>query len=235
MRSLLRVATVPFLLLSACAFAQTQGNSAAGEQRRDVGAFERVHIASGLRATVTPGDTSVRLSGDEDTLNLIETVVDDGELRVRVKRGHGWRVRDVHVTISTPKLEGVEASGGATVDARATGPGRFEAEASGGSTVTVDGLDADKVEVEASGGARVTLRGRADMVEAEVSGGAVMHANALELATLDVDASGGARVEAGPSQRLSGEASGGSVVRLSRSPAHRNVKTSSGAQVRLDD
>jgi hypothetical protein len=183
---------------------------------------------------VTQGDTSVKLSGDENLLALIETEVEDGELVVRVKRGHRVRGEDIRVTVSTPKLKEVGASGGSTVDAQAGAQAKFSAEASGGSILTVSRVDASEVEVEASGGSRVTLKGRADAVDAEVSGGSVVRADDVEMASLDVEASGGARIEAGPSKRLHGDLSGGSVVRLSSSPAQRDVETSGGSGVELD-
>lgn len=235
MRSMLRATlVVPCVLLSACAFAQTKGNGVAREQQRDVGSFEAVHIASGLHATVTRGDTSVKLSGDENLLALIETEVEDGVLEVRIKRGQRVHSGDIRVAVATPKLKEVGASGGSTVDAQAGAQSKFSAEASGGSILTVKGVDSDKVEVEASGGSRVTLKGRADTVEAEASGGSVVRADDVEMASLDVEASGGARIEAGPSKRLHGDLSGGSVVRLSSSPAQRDVETSGGSGVELD-
>ena len=162
MRSILNAAlVVPCVLLSACAFAQTKGNGVSQEQKREVAPFERVHIHSGLKATVTPGDTAVSISADENLLALIETEVDDGELEVRIKPGKSVRSGDVRITISTPKLTEVEATGGSIVDAQATAQGTFSAEASGGSIVTVKKVDSGKLEVEASGGSRVTLEGRA--------------------------------------------------------------------------
>lgn len=224
---------LPFVLLSACAFAQTRGNGVHKEEARQVGDFQRVHVGSGLKATVTPGPTSVKVSGDEDLLALVETRVEDGELEVGLKRGT-WNFRgDVHITISSPKVVAVEASGGGSVDAQATAQSRFQAEASGGGTVKVRGVDSGKVEAEASGGGTVTLRGHADVLKAEASGGGEVHADELEVATLEVEASGGGTVEAGPTKRVSGELSGGSVVHLSRAPAERDVETSGGAEVRV--
>lgn len=234
MRSTLHAAlAAPLLLLSACAFAQAPGGGASQEQQREVASFERLHVASGLKVTVTPGATSVRLSGDEKLLALVETEVEDGELEVRLKRGHSGRTGEVRISLSTPRLTAVEASGGSTVESQVPARGAFAAEASGGSAITVRALDAERVAVEASGGSRVTLQGRAGDVAAEVSGGSALRAGELELSSLTVDASGGARVEAGPSRQLTGDLSGGSVVRLSREPAQRTVETSGGSEVTL--
>ncbi len=232
MLTTLRTAVVlPFVLLSACAFAQTKASGTSQEQQREVGAFERIHIASGMKATVKPGPASVRLSGDEAALALIETEVEDGTLKARLKRGHSLRGHDVRLTITTPKVTGVSASGGSVLEAEASGAERFEAGASGGSIITVRNVDARHLEVDASGGSQVTLAGRADAVDVDASGGSQVHARDMDMATLAVDASGGTIVEAGPSKRLEADLSGGCEVRLTRNPAERDVDTSGGSQV----
>ncbi|XXF78213.1 DUF2807 domain-containing protein [Myxococcaceae bacterium GXIMD 01537] len=222
---------LPVLLLSTSALAEEAGSKK--EERREVGSFERVAIGSGLSATVRTGETSVSLSGDEKLLQRIETRVKDGELLVRVRDHRSFRSNGIKVTITTPRLEAVEASGGSTVEARPGAQKKFSAEASGGSTLTVGTVDATKVEVEASGGSGVTLKGRAEKVNIEASGGSEVHADDLEMATLEIEASGGSTVEAGPSESVEGDLSGGSEVHLSRSPSKREVETSGGSRVVL--
>jgi hypothetical protein len=233
MSTLRTTLVLPLVLLSACAFAQTKGNGVSQEQQREVGAFEQVHIASGLKATVKPGPASVRVSGDENVLPLIETEVEGGRLVARVKRGQNLRGGNVQLTITTPKVTAVSASGGGHLEAEASASERFSAKASGGSQVRVRGVDARQLQVESSGGSQVTLAGRADTVDVDASGGALVHARELEMATLTVDASGGTIVEAGPSKRLEADLSGGCEVRLTRNPAEREVDVSGGSEVVL--
>jgi hypothetical protein len=49
--------------------------------------------------------------------------------------------------------------------------------------------------------------------------------------TLEAEASGGARVEADATERVSGEASGGSVIRLLSRPGQSDVEASGGSKV----
>lgn len=227
MQTLRNALIVPTLLLSLCAFAE-----GTREETREVSDFDGVEVSHGLQAKVTVGARSVRVSGDEKNLSRLRTEVVDGKLVVRMEK-NSWHdsTRGVHVTISTPKLTSVEASGGAEVEAEATPAESFSVEASGGADVTVRNVDAKRLKVEASGGGEVTLKGRADKAEMDASGGAGVHAKELALRSLDVDASGGADIEASPSERITGEASSGSSVHVNGSPSQREVSTSSGADV----
>jgi hypothetical protein len=223
MKTLRAATTLPILLLSFSALAE--------EQTRDVEDFQGVSVGSGLKARVTVGPKSLRLSGDAQALERVETRVEDGTLEVSLKRGFWKSSSHVTVLLSSPEVTRVEATGGATVEAQVGATPRFAIEASGGGTVSVSGLDTQRLGVEASGGAEVTLQGRADALHAEASGGGDIHGQQLRLKTLEADASGGSEVRASPSERVEAEASGGSTVHIDSQPAQRHVSTSGGSRV----
>jgi hypothetical protein len=228
MRTLRTALAVPTLLLSLSAFAE----GATREETRQVDDFNGVEVSHGLKAEVTVGPKSVRLSGDEKKLSQVRTEVVNGTLVVRMEK-ESWHgsSQGIRVIISTPKLTHVDASGGSQVDAQATAADAFSAEASGGGSISVKNLDSHKLSVEVSGGSEVTLQGRADELKLEASGGAQVHGKQLTLKSLDVDASGGTQIEANPSERIEAELSGGSSVDVESNPTQRDVSSSGGSQV----
>ena len=128
----LRIAVIiPALLVSTCAFAQSAGSGGAREESREVQDFDGVQVSHGLKATVKVGPKSVRVSGEEEQVGRVRTQVKDGKLVVRVeKRWWFSRVSGVQVTISSPRLTSVSASGGADVEAEVAATDAFTAEAS---------------------------------------------------------------------------------------------------------
>src|SRR3954454_9891679 len=107
------------VLASAGCFAGVQKTADRKEYRgnaqtREVPAFHAVSVESGIHATISIGpQRPLELQGDEKTLALIETTVDDGELRIGFKRHKWhWTTSDVRVVIQTPELQRIEASGG---------------------------------------------------------------------------------------------------------------------------
>jgi hypothetical protein len=223
MKTLRAAAALPVLLLSFSALAE--------EQTRQTGDFQGLSVGGGLRARVTVGPTSVRLSGDAKALEQVQTEVEDGLLVVRPPRGSWKNSPRITVTVSSPRMTRVEATGGAAVEAEATATPTFAIESSGGSTVSVSGLDSPRVEVDASGGSNVTLKGRAELLVLEATGGCQVYGEALTLKALEAEASGGSGVRANPTERVTAEASGGSTVQVDSQPAQRHVTLSGGAKV----
>ncbi|AKQ70084.1 hypothetical protein A176_006996 [Myxococcus hansupus] len=233
-----------FLLFAACAHAQEPKDSASasaqqrGGQSIEVADFDEVSVSHGIKAEVKVGPKSVRLEGPAELVSRIQLEVDDGELHTRVDKSafNKFRGGSVRLYISSPRIEGIHASGGSRVDAEASRTDKFEVEASGGSIVKVRGVDARQVEAEASGGSDVTLSGQATDLDVEVSGGSTLRALDVKgVKTLDAEASGGSRVEADATERISGEASGGSTLQLVSRPSRNEVTSSGGSRILYKD
>ncbi|MFP2960657.1 head GIN domain-containing protein [Myxococcus sp. 1LA] len=233
-----------FLLFGACAHAQdSQAHAPTSAQQRgdvrEVPDFNEVAVSHGIRAEVKVGPKSVRLEGPAELVSRIKLEVeDDGTLHTRVdkKTFSGFRGGNVRLYVSSPRVEGISASGGSHVEAEATRADDFDVEASGGAIVTVRGVDARKVEAEASGGSQVTLAGRATEFDVEASGGSAVRALDVKgVKTLDAEASGGSRVEVDASERATGEASGGSILQLVSRPGQSDVRTSGGSRLIYKD
>jgi putative autotransporter adhesin-like protein len=209
----------------------------ASSQDRDVPAFEEVHIASGIHATIAIGPRKpLHLEGDEAVLAQVETVVEDGALRVGFKRDswfHGG-TRAVKVTIQTPQLRGLGASGGSIVKAELTRSDHHDVQASGGSEVRVRGVDARDLSVQASGGSVLELIGRADTLDLQLSGGSHLYGHDLEVKDVAVQGSGGSQCELRATGKIRGGLSGGSELHV-RGGAHARVATSGGSMVDVDN
>ncbi|NOK23125.1 head GIN domain-containing protein [Corallococcus carmarthensis] len=229
-------------LLAACCLAATACTAHAEDaakpsqdsgEARQVKDFHGVSVSHGMHAEVKVGPKSVRLEGSAENLSRIQLEVEDGILTTRVER-KGWSGLNgrVKLIVSSPRIDHVEASGGSHMNADVTASDEFDAEASGGAVLTVRGVDAKKVDVESSGGSEITMTGRARELDAEVSGGSQLHAQQLQgVSTLEVEASGGAIVEANASDSVTGDASGGSIVRLSKRPQNAQLDVSGGSRL----
>lgn len=225
---------VPLLMFAGASFAED--SHAQKTETREVDDFESLAVGHGIKAKVKVGPKSVRVEGPAELLSRLRLVVKDGQLTTEVERqgvfGHNFSGGKVRLYVSTPTLEGVDASGGSHVEAEVAASDDFSAEATGGAALTVRGVDTGKVEVEASGGAVVNLEGRARELDIEASGGAVIKAMELKgVKSLEVEASGGVRVEADPSERLSVDASGGTTVQCVSRPPRTEVKGRGGTRV----
>jgi hypothetical protein len=208
----------------------------AASQDRSVPAFNAVHISSGMRAKIEIGPRRpIHLEASEELLSQLETVVEDGQLRIQFKRDMvRWHEGDeVRITIQTPELRALGASGGAIVDATFTRSDRSRIEASGGSELHVRGVDAAGLKIHASGGSVVDVEGNADSLDAQLSGGSHLVGKELAVRELEVEGSGGSVGEIRASDVVRGALSGGSRIHVRGRPRTK-VVSSGGSGVDVD-
>jgi putative autotransporter adhesin-like protein len=214
-------------------FQLIRGSGTVKEESRTVPDFTGVAVGNGIRATISVGPKApIKISADDNLLTHIKTEVQNGRLIVRVQQGLSINTNNpISVTIATPQLENVDASGGSRVTAAASTTKRFEVDASGGSHVTVSGLDAELVKVDASGGSNLTLAGKGKSLTLDISGGTRVTATDFTAETAQINGSGGCQAELNASQAVKGDLSGGTRLRVLGSPATKSVSTSGGSGV----
>ena len=203
------------LLLVACTngISITDGVVGAGSaetETRTIEDFDRVEIGGGVELEVTVGAaTSFEITAQPNLLPILSSEVDGGTLRVRGTDSY-TATETVVVRVSTPELHGLDLSGG--------------------SRGSVTGVDADRLEIELSGGSQLSLGGTAADLSLSVSGGSRASLTDLEVATASVELSGAGRAELTATDRVTGEASGGSALEV-RGPAAVEVDASGGSSV----
>ena len=211
--------------------------ASAAAQDRQVADFESVSVCCGMRATMRIGPRrSVHVEGDEESLAALETEVDKGELKFRFRSGTrlSGDHQGVRITLQTPTLRAIAASGGSEVQAELTRSAQSAVAASGGSVMKLRAVDAGELSVEASGGSVLTVSGRADRLDLQLSGGSEMHGRDLAIKDVHVQGSGGSRAELRASGQLRGALSGGSELRVTGG-AQARVSTSGGSSVEAGD
>lgn len=222
-------------ILGACVSA-TPGSGTIVDRDVEVGAFDGVSVADGLRMTASEGAQAVVLHLDDNLVDLVTARVEGRTLVVEVT--DPFRSvdpsDDAYVEVSAEVLLRFGASGGARLDGVGSGA-VVEVDASGGAMADVEIAATELVRADASGGARVELSGTAPALRVEASGGAIVQ-SALPTAKASVSASGGATVRVAASDEVDVSASGGSTVTVVGDPpdAARDISTSGGATVTFE-
>jgi hypothetical protein len=208
----------------------------AAAENRDIAPFNSIHVASGIRATVSIGSHGpVHVEADSEVLPLVDTRVEDGTLHVGFKPHSGLRnTGEVTVSVQTPELRAVAGSAGALVKATMTKADEAGLSASGGSELHVRGIDARTLVAKASGGGVLQVAGRADTVELQLSGGSHFDGPQFEARDVHVEGSGGAVADLRATANVRGTLSGGSEMHV-RGGARASVATSGGSGVSVDD
>jgi hypothetical protein len=157
------------LLLGACALAclgaasqagawdwgrseAVQGNGNIKRQARDVGHFSGVAMSLAGKVDVRRGEReSVTVEADDNLLPLIETVVEDGTLKIRNKRGANLSTRNLKVTVQARDLDRLALGGSGTIDADRVNGARVQFDIGGSGSINVGKVEGERITANIGG------------------------------------------------------------------------------------
>lgn len=214
--------------------------TASAESRTiDVEPFTKVEISSGIDATITIGDSQsvVAESASSAQLDELKVEVSGGRFHAYVD----WSIfdlfdlgadRNIHLAITVPAVEALEANSGSDVSAEGIAADRLELGASSGANLTIRAVTAATVDAEASSGADLQVAGTCDSARIESSSGADLDAGRLVCQSVTASASSGASASVNATASVDAEASSGASIDVHGSPANVASEESSGGDVR---
>jgi hypothetical protein len=151
------------LLLGACALAcvgsaahasiwdwghseAVQGSGNVKRQAREVGHFSGVAMALAGNVEVRRGDREgVTIEADDNLLPLIETVIEDGTLHIRNKRGTSIRTRNLKVTVQARDLDRLALGGSGSIDADRVNGSHVQFDIGGSGSITVGKVEGERI------------------------------------------------------------------------------------------
>jgi hypothetical protein len=199
-----------------------EGNGVRGEETRSVSAFGGLAISDGIQAIVTVGaaDQSVRIEGDQNVLQYLETTVEGRPLHgpvLVVDTDPSYRSNHpLKVTVAVPALAYVAAIEASPVAVTGAASDAFTVEASDGSNVSLAGAGGTRLVVMLGGGQH---------------GGARLDARAYPVQQADVTVSEGAVASVRASAAVQGSAAGAGTRVENSGDGVCAVTASGGAEV----
>lgn len=209
-----------------------------GEQTRPVSNFSGVAAAGSFRVIIKIGTTeSLRLEGDDEALNKIETIVEDGILKIRIeKKAENQRLNfnRVQVYVTAKALNTLSLSGSGNM--RVTDPVKAEAlsiTVSGSGSLETAAISADQLSAAVSGSGSLTTAGNAQAVKVGVSGSGSFDGKKLTTNVAHVHVSGSGNVSINANETLNGTLSGSGKIHYSGAASVHEVKSGSGRIVKM--
>ncbi|GEM_PF-1813390 len=227
---LLCLATVAVYLFGCGGFGVV-GNGQKTTQARELQAFKRIDVSGGLSVKFTKGARGATVTGDDNLVSHVDTVVQGDVLVVRMRHPVA-DVGSLEVAVSNGLMEGLSLSGGSRFVGVATPVTFFDLDASGSSHVELEGVTSDDVSVDASGASEVLLiGGSTKKLSVSASGASKVTSHGFDAAKVNVEISGASSACVTATESISGSASGASTVTVSGSPATLNVSSSGGSRL----
>lgn len=203
-------------ILLGAAMVAASGAAKADTANLALSGFSKIKVSAGVTTQIVAGAPyAVRAEGGAEALARLDARVDGDTLVLGRKHrdGWSWKRRDdrVVVYVSTPKLDSLDASSGASA--------------------TATGVESTGFAAQASSGAAVTIAGSCGAFSADASSGASLSARAFKCKTLNADASSGASITAFASESVAADASSGGSISVSGGPKSVTQESSSGGSV----
>ena len=223
------------ILLTALA-ASTALVAADKRETRPVTPFTAVSLSAPVKLELVQSDTeSLALEGDESALAEIETLVEDGTLKIRTKpkTSFSWSHAKVHAKVSARNIEALRISGSGDIAAGQLRAAALKLSISGSGDIRIATLSASSLEVAVSGSGDVTLAGKAEGITGSIAGSGDLRAAKLEVRDAKVSIAGSGDVTVWATQSLAVRVAGSGDVKYYGDPSVQKTILGSGSVRRM--
>ena len=227
-----------FISLSILSCRKVDGNGPVVSETRNETGFNGVATSIAADVVYTQAPTyKVELTAQRNILDLIESAVVNGELRLRLKRNLNLRSFDrVIIHISSPDIYSLSMSGSGKIEVPASIiTSRMRLAVSGSGDIDIDSLKSgDNIETVTSGSGHMRVRkGSSVRADVLVSGSGTVNMDGVVTNNVDANISGSGNVRVNALQTLNARISGSGDVYYRGTPSINSQVSGSGKIIRL--
>lgn len=189
-----------------------QGNGKIVKQNREVGHFNALSIGVGGDVDIRLGNTEgVTVETDDNIQSAIETVVENGTLRIRPLRNNlKLDTRTMKIVVQARTLDKLSIGGSGNVSADKLRGEHLTIDVGGSGTINIGQLDAESAAIALGGSGSLKAAGNTERLQVSIGGSGRVQAGQLQArdAVVSIGGSGQATVWARKSLVLSVAGSG---------------------------
>jgi hypothetical protein len=171
---------------------QVQGNGKIKRQAREIGHFTGVALSLPGEVEVRTGNSEgITIETDDNLLPLIETVVDDGTLKIRNKNHVNIKTRNLKIVVQTRGVDRLAMGGSGNIDAdRVQGP-RVQFDVGGSGTIKVGKAEGESISISLGGSGDLKVgEGSARSLSATIGGSGTIDMTRVRLDKASVTLAG---------------------------------------------
>jgi hypothetical protein len=191
---------------------RVQGSGKIVKQNRELGHFRALSVAVNGDVEIRLGNSEgVTVETDDNILALLETVVEDGVLRIRpAKNNLRLDTRHMKVVVQARTLEKLSIAGSGNVSADRLRGENLKIDVGGSGSFSVDQLESESVAIALGGSGSLKAAGNTERLQVSIGGSGRVQVGQLQSrdATVSIGGSGQATVWAKKTLNLSVAGSG---------------------------
>lgn len=174
--------------VSCCGCTGIPGSGVSDTETRQVDSFDEIELSGIGTLNISTGDTqSVSVTADDNLLELLETSVSDGKLKIRPTKSISPKT-DIVIDVTIPNIKAVELSGATSLN--------------------LDNVSSESLSIEMSGACGADGSGNIGDLNLEMSGACKARFKSLEAKNVKVDLSGAGSATVFASESFEADVSG---------------------------
>lgn len=161
-------------------------------ETRSINGFTGISLSLPAYVEVRQGNTeSITIETDDNLLPLIETVVEDGKLKIRaLERNTNLKTKNMKITVNAKTIDSLSVAGSGDIRSDALKVGNLKVSIAGSGDIHLKALDSDALKVSISGSGDFSAGGKSNSVEASIAGSGDVKAEKLLANTVKVSIAG---------------------------------------------
>ena len=205
----------------------------AADETRNVSGFTGISSAGSYNVTVTMGNTeSLKMEGSAEQIAEIETIVENGILKIRSKkRSGGWNnnwTGKVNIYVSAKTLKSIALSGSGDMYIKGVVKSNNVLTTLSGSGSITLAVDAKNFSAAISGSGEIKASGKADNAKINVDGSGDFEGKGLRTNITSAKVSGSGDISINADEALEAAMSGSGNIRYSGDANVKTTKSGSG-------
>lgn len=212
-----------------------QGSGAITKQNRELGHFTALATSVGGNIEVRLGNTeSVSIETDDNLMPLIETVIENGTLRIRpVKKDMQLEPHTLKIVLQAKSLERIAVGGSGTVDADRLHGQKLVFDVGGSGAISVRNLEAQSVSISLGGSGNLKASGTTEQLQVSIGGSGKVQAGPLAARDVQVSIGGSGQATVSAKQSLNVSVAGSGDIAYYGDPQVTKSILGSGSLKRL--
>ncbi len=206
------------------------GSGVARTETRNLSGFHGLALSIDARLELNQdGSEGLTITGDDNIVPLVETVVEDGTLNVRWKKGiHSTSYKDLAIVVHANSVDALAIAGSGEIRAKTLKAGNLRLSLAGSGRAAVDALNADSANVSIEGSGSIAAAGRIGSLDVSVAGSGRLSAAKLESQKARIAVAGSGRATVWAAQALDASVLGSGTVRYYGNPRVHSAVAGSG-------
>lgn len=171
---------------------QVQGNGNIKRQAREVGHFDGLAFSLPGHVEIRSGNNEgITIETDDNLLPLIETVVEDGTLKIRNKNKVNIQTRNLKIVVQARELDRLALGGSGSIDADRVTGSRVKFDVGGSGSIKVRKAEGQSINVNLGGSGDLKVdEGSARSLSASIGGSGKVDMTRVRLETASVTVAG---------------------------------------------